>query len=111
MPHEPAHDAVRAPINATFADYVATLPMWERDLLARATEEHCPGYSLYELLQQTNVNILVASDGGHKIDDGSFGWVIGTNHEVIWDCEGIARGYPSSPTGPKDTDACPFSCS
>jgi hypothetical protein len=35
MPLEPAHDAVRAPINATFADYVATLSLWERDLLAQ----------------------------------------------------------------------------
>jgi hypothetical protein len=25
---------------------------------------------------------------------GSFGWVIGTNDEVIWECEGTARGYP-----------------
>jgi hypothetical protein len=101
MPLEPAHDAVRSPINATFADYVATLPLWERDLLAHATEEHCPDSSLCELLQQTNVNILVASDGGHKDDYGSFGWVIGTKDEVILGCEGV----------PKDTDACPFYCS
>jgi hypothetical protein len=39
MPLEPAHDAVRAPINATFADYVTNLPLWERDLLAHATED------------------------------------------------------------------------
>jgi hypothetical protein len=68
--------------------------MWERDLLAHATEEHCSDSPLYELLQQTNVNILVASDGSHKDDYGSFGWVIGTNHEVLWDCEGISRCYP-----------------
>jgi hypothetical protein len=61
-----------------------------RNLLAHATEEYCPDYSLYKLLQQTNVDILVASDGGHKDDYGSFGRVIGTNHELIWDCEGIA---------------------
>jgi hypothetical protein len=94
MPLEPAHDAVRAPINPTFADYVAILPLWERDLLAHATEDHYPDSSLCELLQQTNVNILVASDGGHKDDYGSFGWVIGTKDEVIWDCEGVARGDP-----------------
>jgi hypothetical protein len=93
MPPEPSHDTVRAPINATFADYVATLPLWERDLLAHATEDHCPDSSLYGLLQQTNINILVASDGGHNDDYGSFAWVIGTNHEVIWECEGIARGW------------------
>jgi hypothetical protein len=38
--------------------------------------------------------ILAASDGGQKDDHGSFGWVMGTKDEVIWDCEGIARGYP-----------------
>jgi hypothetical protein len=49
---------------------------------------------LYQLLQQRNVSILVASDGSHKTDYGSFGWVIGTKDEVIWDCQGTARGYP-----------------
>jgi hypothetical protein len=29
MPLEPAHDALRAPINATFADSGATLPLWD----------------------------------------------------------------------------------
>ena len=49
---------------------------------------------MYELLQQSNVEIVVASVGGHKDDYGSLGWVIGTKDEVIWDCEGVARGYP-----------------
>jgi hypothetical protein len=79
---------------AKFAAYVATLPLWEQDLLAQATEVYCLDSSLYELLQQRNVNILVARDGGKKDDFGSFGWVIGTKDEVIWDCEGTARGYP-----------------
>ncbi len=94
LPPETGHDAIRDPKVATFADYVATLPLWEQDLLADATEVECPDSSLYELLQQRNVNILVASDGGHNDDCGSYGWVIGTYHEVIWDCEGTARGYP-----------------
>jgi hypothetical protein len=68
--------------------------MWERDLLAHATKEYCPASSLCELLQQKNVNILVASDGGHKDDYGSFGWLIGTKDAALWDCEGVARGYP-----------------
>jgi hypothetical protein len=70
------------------------LPLHVRDLLAHAKEVHCPDSSLYELLQQKNVNILVASNGGHKGTHCSFGWVIGTKNEVIWDCEGTARGYP-----------------
>jgi hypothetical protein len=76
-----ARACARAPINATFADYVATVPLWERDLLAHATEEHCPDSSLYEVLQQTNVNILVASDGGHRMTTALY-------------CEGVARDYP-----------------
>jgi hypothetical protein len=48
----------------------------EQDLLADATEVECPDSSLYELLQQRNVNILAASDGGQKDDYGSFGWVV-----------------------------------
>jgi hypothetical protein len=98
-------------MNATFADYVATLPLWERDLLAHATEEHCPDSSLYELLQQTNVNILVASDGGRKDDYGSFGWVIGTNTKSYGTAKVSCGVTQCSPAGPKDTDACPFSCS
>jgi hypothetical protein len=77
-----------------FADYIATSPPWERDLLAHATENFCRGSPLYDLPQQRNVNILVASDGGHKDDYVSFGWEIGAKHEVTWDCESIARGYP-----------------
>jgi hypothetical protein len=62
-------------------------------------QEFCPESSLYELLQQKNVNILVGSDGGHKKDDwSSFGCLIGTKNEVIWDCEGVARGYPVLPS-------------
>jgi hypothetical protein len=42
-----------------------------RDLIVHNTEFHCPDFS-HELLQQENVNILVANDGGHKDDYGSF---------------------------------------
>jgi hypothetical protein len=75
---EPVQDAVQAPICVTFADYVATLPLWDRDLIKLNIESYCPDSSLCELLQQENVKILAASDGGHKDDYGSFGWVIGT---------------------------------
>jgi hypothetical protein len=27
-------------------------------------------------------------------DHGSFGWVLGTDQEVLWEYKGIARGYP-----------------
>jgi hypothetical protein len=66
LPPETGHDAIRDPKVATFADYVATY-RWEQDLLADATEVECPDSSLYELLQQRNVNILAASDGGQRM--------------------------------------------
>jgi hypothetical protein len=73
MPPEPVHDAARSPICATFEEYIATLPLWERGLLVYVAEFFCPDSSLYELLQQSSVEILIASDGGHKDDYGSFG--------------------------------------
>jgi hypothetical protein len=85
MPPEPVHDAARSPICATFEEYLATLPLWVRDLLVYVTEYSCPDSSSYGLLQQRNVNILVASDGGHEDGYGSFRWVFGTKDEVIWD--------------------------
>jgi hypothetical protein len=94
MPPEAVHDTSPAPPCETFAEHIATLPQWERELLAPATEQDFPDSSLCELLQQKNTTILAASDGGQKDDHGSFGWVIGTQDEVICDCEGVARGYP-----------------
>jgi hypothetical protein len=94
MPFEAVHDTARTPICETSAEYVATLPACGGEPLAHATETYCPDSSFYELLQQKNTNILLASDGGHKDVYGSFGWVVGTKDEVIWDHEGVARGYP-----------------
>jgi hypothetical protein len=73
----------------------------EEDLIVHNTEFHCPDFSLHELLQQENVNILVANDGGHKDDYGSFGWVIGTETEIIWDCQRRCTRLPNavSPRG------------
>jgi hypothetical protein len=78
----------------SITDYIATLPQWERDPIAHATDNFFPDSFLYQLLQQRNVEILVASDSGHKDDYGSFGWIIVTQDEVIWDCQGIERGFP-----------------
>jgi hypothetical protein len=83
-PPEPVQNAVQTPICATFTDYLATLPLWERDLIKHNLESYFPDTSLCELLQQKNVNTLAASDGGHKDDYGSYGWVIGTEQEIIF---------------------------
>ena len=80
---------------ASFADYASSLPSWEQGLLVHAT-----GYSdatpLYDLLQQHGTKLLIASDGGHHAEYGSFGWVLATDREIIWECKGIARGNPMS---------------
>jgi hypothetical protein len=73
MPPEPVHDTARSTICATFDEYIATLPRWERDLLVYVAENFCHDSSSYELLQQSNAKILIASDGGHEDDYGSFG--------------------------------------
>jgi hypothetical protein len=51
-----------------------------------------PRYSI-ETVAATK-GLLVVSDGGAINDYGSFGWVLGTDQEVVWECKGIARGYP-----------------
>jgi hypothetical protein len=83
-----AHAAARSPICASFDKYIATLPLCS--LTSRRTS--------VPILQQSNVKILIASDGGHKDDYGSFGCVIGTKHEVMWDCEGMRDAIRCSPT-------------
>jgi hypothetical protein len=93
-PLEPAREEERPTNSDTLADHITTLPLWERDLIAPAMEGFLPDSSLYEVLHKRNVNILVASDGGHVDAYGSFGWLIGKQAEIIWDCQGIARGYP-----------------
>jgi hypothetical protein len=67
MPPEPVHDVARSPIRATFAEYIATLTLWEGDLLVYVSEYYCPKSSLYELLQQRNVKILIAAMAATRI--------------------------------------------
>jgi hypothetical protein len=47
MPTESIHDARCA----TIAECIATLPLWEGDLIAHPTEDFYPNSSLYDLLQ------------------------------------------------------------
>jgi hypothetical protein len=83
------------PTSTTFKDYVMALPTWEQDLLINATEKPSNA-PLYEMLSSQHATLLAVSDGGADIPKnfGSFGWVIGTEHEILWECKGIARGYP-----------------
>jgi hypothetical protein len=80
----------------TFKDYVKTLPTWEQDLFLNVTEKPST-VPLYELLNQKRTTLLAVSDGGAADAPksyGSFGWVLGKRHEILWECKGIARGYP-----------------
>ena len=87
--------AKRPTIIATFQDYVLTLPTWEQSLLINVKED-IGTTPLYDLLIQDQVSLLAASDCGHFDPYGSFGWVLGTSTEVLWTCNGIARGHPMS---------------
>jgi hypothetical protein len=51
---------------------------------------------LYELLNQKRTALPAVSDGGADVPNnyGSFGWVLGANHEILWEGKGIARCYP-----------------
>jgi hypothetical protein len=79
----------------TFQDYVKTLPKWDQALLLNVTEKSSTE-PLYELLNQKRTTLLAVSDGGADVPNnyGSFGWVLGTSHEILWECKGFARGYP-----------------
>jgi hypothetical protein len=103
---EPVEDAVPEPICATFAEYVAHYRCGKVILLLKprrlALILPCSNYCNKGTLT------YYASDGGYNTVPG---WVIGTNDEVIWECEGTARGYPMQSYRAEDTDACLFSCS
>jgi hypothetical protein len=51
---------------------------------------------LYEPLNQKHLTLLAISDGDADVPKnyGSFGWVLGTEHEILLECKGIVRGYP-----------------
>jgi hypothetical protein len=58
-PAEPLHDAIRTPICDAFSDYITTLPLWERDLIA-----HCSGDG--DLLSYFSfVSITVTKESEH----------------------------------------------
>jgi hypothetical protein len=95
LPAKTVTDTTSPRICATFADYVASLPQWEQDLLVHV-KEYVLATPLFEVLQKQNANLLAVSDGGADaaLNYGSFGWVLGTDKEILWECKGIARGYP-----------------
>jgi hypothetical protein len=61
-------------------------------LTGKATEKPST-IPLYELLTLQHATQLAVSDGGADVL-----WLLrlgtSTEHEILWDCKGIARGYP-----------------
>jgi hypothetical protein len=74
MPPEPVRDATGSPTCVTFADYIANLPLWERDLLARPKTDFC----VMILPCMTYCSKYPDHQRRWPEDDcGSFGWLIG----------------------------------
>jgi hypothetical protein len=46
------------------------------------------------MLLHKDATLLVVSDVGVINDYGSFGWALGGDQELLWECKAIARGYP-----------------
>ena len=80
----------------TWEEYITTLPEWERTLLAENWETASYKGLCAELMDAQGT-IIIVSDGGQKGDRGTFGWVIGTKHEILWEGRGAACGQPMTP--------------
>jgi hypothetical protein len=78
----------------TFHEHITTSPDWERELLEAATELKSRE-ALCEVMLQPGA--MAASNGGAipELHMGSFGWVMATDDEVLWECKGPVRGVPS----------------
>jgi hypothetical protein len=75
----------------SFLEFVQSLPRWKKELLAGASipaERDKLGQYLL-----SGKRLLFCSDGGAKSHDGSFGWIIATDKEFLWECHGTAPGW------------------
>jgi hypothetical protein len=80
-------DTIPSPTSTAFTDYVMTLPIREQDLLILEKPLTTP---LNQPLLQKDASLLAVRDGGAFNPYGSFGWVLGTDQGVLWECKGIA---------------------
>jgi hypothetical protein len=80
-------DPVPAP-PTTWADFLASLPLWERSLFPDVTVLDLP--ALLTALED-NVAFYLASDGGAIPFKGSFGAVIATGDVILAECGGHAQ--------------------
>jgi hypothetical protein len=65
------------------------LPDWKRELLVGAFQT---GDSVGQQLLK-GAHLFLCLDGGAKDNTGSFGWVIATTTDLLWECCGIASGW------------------
>lgn len=70
--------------------YAEKLDRWEREML-NGTEEAML-FDAAENLKEEMETMWIVSDGSHKDEKGTFGWVIATDTKVIWQSNGRARG-------------------
>jgi hypothetical protein len=84
-----------APPACLFQEYLGSLPEWQQEILAGVSGPSGPD-SLGQVLLQ-GLHLFLCSDGGAKDHAGSFGWVIATSTQILWECSGIAsRWYANS---------------
>jgi hypothetical protein len=64
----------------TWNDYVSSLHTWENNLIKNV--QHTSTTTLQHILLQATT-LFIVSDGSVKADQGTFGWVMASNNEVI----------------------------
>jgi hypothetical protein len=90
--HEALHNKTRLPL--TWDEYVHSLPEWVSTLITNTARSARAKTELYEALLNESETLCIVSDGGQKDEYGSFGWVIGTKDEILFEGSGPARGQP-----------------
>ena len=68
----------------TCREYVRALPPWERHLI-RYTKESENERGLCLTLIDEAAKIFIVSDGGYANSIGSYGWVVATETETLWE--------------------------
>jgi hypothetical protein len=80
----------------TFAEYIAQLPEWERDLITGHREVKSDHHQSLSRCLLPKTNLYMVHDGGHipDTDHGSYGWFLASSDGIMWEGWGKARGHP-----------------
>lgn len=83
----------RTRLPTTWEKHLRSIPTWESNLIRLSNEaENWTGLSAVLIDQSTSITVV--SNSGYADEFGSFGWVISTEEEILWEGTGIARGTP-----------------